>query len=169
MPVRAYSCEVVTLWYRAPDVLLGARQYDSAIDMWSVGCIFGEMAIGGEPLFPGGTVEEQLRLIFALIGAPNEATWPASSRQFPLPQWIFSETQSSDLSKNHTTTRGHTRILSTNATTATTKTSFETNFQKLESSGTSLLWNFLRCVPEQRISAAVALQGMIVAIYVCFF
>ena len=52
VPVRSYSSEVVTLWYRAPDVLLGSKQYTSSIDIWSVGCIFAEM-VTGAPLFTG--------------------------------------------------------------------------------------------------------------------
>lgn len=40
IPVRSYSHEVVTLWYRAPDVLMGSRQYSTSIDLWSAGCIF---------------------------------------------------------------------------------------------------------------------------------
>ena len=46
IPVRSYTHEVVTLWYRAPDVLLGSRKYSTPVDMWSVGCIFAEMANG---------------------------------------------------------------------------------------------------------------------------
>jgi len=46
IPVRSYTHEVVTLWYRAPDVLLGSRKYSTPVDIWSVGCIFAEMANG---------------------------------------------------------------------------------------------------------------------------
>ena len=63
MPTKTYSNEVVTLWYRPPDVLLGSTQYSTPIDMWGVGCIFYEMA-SGRPLFPGSTVEDELHLIF---------------------------------------------------------------------------------------------------------
>ena len=55
IPVRSYSHEVVTLWYRAPDVLLGSQNYTTAIDIWSVGCIFAEM-VSAKPLFAGTTV-----------------------------------------------------------------------------------------------------------------
>lgn len=58
-PVRFYSTEVVTLWYRAPDVLLGNKFYSTSIDIWSVGCIFAEM-INGKPLFPGSNMRDQL-------------------------------------------------------------------------------------------------------------
>ncbi|KAK7468004.1 hypothetical protein BaRGS_00036748 [Batillaria attramentaria] len=55
IPVRFYSAEVVTLWYRPPDVLFGAKMYSTSIDMWSAGCIFAELANAGRPLFPGLT------------------------------------------------------------------------------------------------------------------
>jgi cyclin-dependent kinase len=52
VPLRSYTHEVVTLWYRAPEVLLGSKLYSTGVDMWSVGCIFAEMA-RKTPLFPG--------------------------------------------------------------------------------------------------------------------
>ncbi|XP_040841206.1 cyclin-dependent kinase 18 isoform X2 [Ochotona curzoniae] len=75
VPTKTYSNEVVTLWYRPPDVLLGSTQYSTPIDMWGVGCIHYEMATG-RPLFPGSTVKEELHLIFRLLGTPTEETWP---------------------------------------------------------------------------------------------
>ncbi|XP_007907250.1 cyclin-dependent kinase 17 isoform X2 [Callorhinchus milii] len=75
VPTKTYSNEVVTLWYRPPDVLLGSSEYSTPIDMWGVGCIFYEMA-AGRPLFPGSTVEDELHLIFRLLGTPTEETWP---------------------------------------------------------------------------------------------
>uniref|UniRef100_A0AAQ6A7X3 Protein kinase domain-containing protein n=1 Tax=Amphiprion ocellaris TaxID=80972 RepID=A0AAQ6A7X3_AMPOC len=71
VPTKTYSNEVVTLWYRPPDVLLGSSEYSTQIDMWGVGCIFYEMA-AGRPLFPGSTVEDELHLIFRLLGTPTE-------------------------------------------------------------------------------------------------
>uniref|UniRef100_A0A8C6TI82 Protein kinase domain-containing protein n=1 Tax=Neogobius melanostomus TaxID=47308 RepID=A0A8C6TI82_9GOBI len=67
VPTKTYSNEVVTLWYRPPDVLLGSTEYSTPIDMWGVGCIFYEM-ITGRPLFPGSTVEDELHLIFRILG-----------------------------------------------------------------------------------------------------
>ncbi|KAJ3295144.1 negative regulator of the PHO system [Borealophlyctis nickersoniae] len=78
IPVNTFSNEVVTLWYRAPDVLLGSRNYSTSIDMWSAGCIMAEM-YSGKPLFPGKTNEDQLQKIFKLLGTPSEATWPRVS------------------------------------------------------------------------------------------
>ncbi|KAI0223408.1 Cyclin-dependent kinase 11B, partial [Massospora cicadina] len=57
---------VVTLWYRAPELLLGAKDYSTAIDMWSIGCIFGEL-INNEPLMPGQGEIDQLKRIFQLL------------------------------------------------------------------------------------------------------
>jgi cyclin-dependent kinase len=56
--------KVVTLWYRAPEVLLGSRHYSTAIDMWSVGCIVAEMVLQGHPLFPGDSEIDQIFKIF---------------------------------------------------------------------------------------------------------
>nr|XP_023657693.1 cyclin-dependent kinase 17 [Paramormyrops kingsleyae] len=78
VPTKTYSNEVVTLWYRPPDVLLGSSEYSTQIDMWGVGCIFYEMA-AGRPLFPGSTVEDELHLIFRLLGTPSEDNWPGIS------------------------------------------------------------------------------------------
>ncbi|GAB5364950.1 hypothetical protein AAMO2058_001014400 [Amorphochlora amoebiformis] len=75
IPVRSYTHEVVTLWYRAPDVLLGSKNYSTPIDIWSVGCIFAEMA-NGKPLFPGQADNDQLWKIFKILGSPNPKTWP---------------------------------------------------------------------------------------------
>jgi cyclin-dependent kinase len=63
IPVRTYTHEVVTLWYRAPEILLGSKHYSMAVDMWSVGCIFSEMAMQ-YPLFPGDSEIDELYKIF---------------------------------------------------------------------------------------------------------
>ena len=67
IPVRSYTHEVVTLWYRAPDVLLGSRKYSTPVDIWSIGCIFAEM-VNGAPLFTGSSEEKQLEIIFEKLG-----------------------------------------------------------------------------------------------------
>nr|CAB3229411.1 cyclin-dependent kinase 18 [Phallusia mammillata] len=79
VPTKTYSNEVVTLWYRPPDVLLGSTEYNSSIDMWGIGCIFYEMATG-RPLFPGSTVADQLQLIFKTLGTPTEESWKGVSQ-----------------------------------------------------------------------------------------
>jgi len=91
IPMRTYTHEVVTLWYRAPEVLLGSRHYSTGIDMWSVGCIFAEMINRGHPLFPGDSEIDQIFKIFRVLGTPNEDNWPGI-RQLPdykptFPQW----------------------------------------------------------------------------------
>jgi len=90
MPLRTYTHEVVTLWYRAPEVLLGGKQYSTPVDIWSIGCIFFELVTKG-PLFPGDSEIDELFKIFRLLGTPCEQTWPGVS-QFPdykptFPQW----------------------------------------------------------------------------------
>ena len=66
---------MVTLWYRPPGVLFGAKLYSTSIDMWSAGCIFAELANAGRPLFPGNDVEDQLKRIFKMLGTPTDDTW----------------------------------------------------------------------------------------------
>lgn len=75
VPTKTFTHEVVTLWYRPPDVLLGSTEYDFSIDMWGVGCIFFEMA-AGHTLFRGDSVKNQLKNIFDMLGTPNDQTWP---------------------------------------------------------------------------------------------
>ncbi|KAF1467051.1 Cyclin-dependent kinase 14, partial [Spheniscus demersus] len=76
VPSHTYSNEVVTLWYRPPDVLLGSTEYSTCLDMWGVGCIFVEM-IQGVAAFPGmKDIQDQLERIFLVLGTPNEDTWP---------------------------------------------------------------------------------------------
>lgn len=70
---------VVTLWYRAPELLLGIKEYTTAIDMWSVGCIFGELILK-EPLFAGKGEIEQVGKIFKVLGRPTDDVWPGFSR-----------------------------------------------------------------------------------------
>ncbi|KAA1083925.1 hypothetical protein PGT21_011800 [Puccinia graminis f. sp. tritici] len=66
---------VVTLWYRAPELLLGAESYTTAIDLWSIGCIFAELILR-EPLFPGAGEIDQIGKIFKTLGRPTEEIWP---------------------------------------------------------------------------------------------
>ena len=70
---------MVTLWYRAPELLLGAPTYGPAVDLWSVGCIFAEM-LTRKPLFGAARTEtELLDCIWHLLGTPTEANWPGWS------------------------------------------------------------------------------------------
>lgn len=79
VPANTFSTEVVTLWYRAPDVLLRLKAYTTSIDMWSSGCVMAEMYTG-RPLFTGSTNEDQLMQIFCLMGTPSEHSWPGISQ-----------------------------------------------------------------------------------------
>lgn len=90
IPVKTYTHEVVTLWYRAPEILLGQRQYATPVDLWSVGCIIAEMCTG-MALFPGDSEIDTIFKIFRTLGTPNENVWPGIS-QLPdfkptFPQW----------------------------------------------------------------------------------
>eukprot|EP00093_Oithona_nana_P004170 04170.XXX_182385_184089_1 [CDS] Oithona nana genome sequencing. len=125
IPVRCYSAEVVTLWYRPPDVLFGAKLYTTSIDMWSAGCIFAELANAGRPLFPGSDVDDQLKRIFKLLGTPSEENWPGMTqlpdfKPFPMYQPSMS---------------------------------FSQVVPKLSNRGRHLLQRLLLCNPSQRLSA----------------
>ncbi len=78
IPIKRYTHEVVTLWYRAPEILLGSPHYSTPVDIWSIGCIFAEMA-NQKPLFPGESEIDQLIRIFSVLGTPNEELWPGIS------------------------------------------------------------------------------------------
>ena len=88
-PLRRFTPEVVTLWYRAPEVLLGG-QYFTSVDMWAVGCVFAEM-LCGKPFFAGVCEVNQLFEIFNKVGTPTEETWPGFSTlpniSFQYPNW----------------------------------------------------------------------------------
>lgn len=75
---KMYTNRVVTLWYRAPELLLGHKDYTTSIDMWSVGCLFAEL-LANNPLFPGNNESKQLHCIFSMLGFPNEERMPGVS------------------------------------------------------------------------------------------
>jgi len=129
IPVRSLTHEVVTLWYRAPDVLMGSKNYSTTVDMWSVGCIFAEM-VTGRPLFPGTSEKDQLLKIFTLLGTPTVDTWPGMAK---LPQYKpdYPIYQLRDLSKL---------------------------FPTLQKPGIELMLNFLKFDPNNRITAKDAMS-----------
>ncbi|XP_060677137.1 cyclin-dependent kinase 2 isoform X1 [Hemiscyllium ocellatum] len=96
VPVRTYTHEVVTLWYRAPEILLGCKYYSTAVDIWSLGCIFAEMVtdskITRRALFPGDSEIDQLFRIFRTLGTPDESVWPGVTSmpdyKPTFPRWI---------------------------------------------------------------------------------
>ncbi|KAK3566010.1 hypothetical protein QTP86_024193 [Hemibagrus guttatus] len=130
VPTKTYSNEVVTLWYRPPDVLLGSTEYSTPIDMWGVGCIFYEM-ITGRPLFPGSTVEDELHLIFRILGTPTEESWPGVSTSEEFRNYNFPQYRPEPL-VNHA--------------------------PRIDSDGDDLIMQFLKFEARQRISAEEALR-----------
>ncbi|XP_064147064.1 cyclin-dependent kinase 20 isoform X8 [Loxodonta africana] len=72
---RLYTHQVATRWYRAPELLYGARQYDQGVDLWAVGCIMGEL-LNGSALFPGENDIEQLCCVLRILGTPSPQVWP---------------------------------------------------------------------------------------------
>ena len=129
IPVNTFSNEVVTLWYRAPDVLLGSRTYNTSIDIWSAGCIMAEM-FTGRPLFPGTTNDDQLVRIFRIMGTPTERTWPGLSQYSEYKSnWQMCATQN-----------------------------LATFLPQIDATGIDLLQRMLQLRPELRTSAQDALQ-----------
>ena len=132
IPVKNYTHEVVTLWYRPPDVLLGNKNYGTTVDMWSIGCIFAEMVLG-KPLFAGNSETEQLKKIFEIRGTPNEK-YASKLKEFP--EWGVGEnTFENSPGKN-----------------------FKEIFPNLDAKGIDLLEKFLELEPDKRISAEEALK-----------
>jgi len=129
LPVRSYTHEVVTLWYRAPEILLGCKIYSTAVDVWSIGCIFVEM-ITRNALFPGDSEIDQLFKIFRMLGTPNETVWPKVSNlkdfKSDFPKWQ--------------------------------PQSFEKVVPNLEQSGIDLINQLLVYKPSRRISAKNAMH-----------
>merc|ERR1712136_580718 len=132
-PLKAYTSIVVTLWYRAPELLMGMKQYSTAIDVWSCGCIFGELLLMN-PLFPGESEVDELNKIFKLLGTPNEKIWPGYNK-LPAPQKMkFIEYPY-----------------------ATLRQKFPVNM--LTESGMDLMKRFLTYDPKQRITCDEALKA----------
>ena len=128
VPSSTFTHEVVTLWYRAPEILLGIRHYSSAVDIWSVGCIFAEL-FRRKVLFRGDSEIGQLFEIFQILGTPSEAEWLGVS-SLPdfndvFPKW--------------------------------SPTALESIIPSLEPMGLELLSKMLRYEPSSRISAKQAL------------
>lgn len=130
-PLKAYTSIVVTLWYRAPELLLCCKEYSTPIDMWSVGCIFAEFLAMGA-LFPGKSEIDQLNRIFKDLGTPNEKIWPGYKELPAVQKMTFTEYPVSNLRKK---------------------------FLPLTSEmGLSLLQGMLTYDPKQRLAADQALE-----------
>ena len=76
--MKAYTHEVVTLWYRCPEILLGQQAYSFGVDTWSIGAIFAEL-VNKVPLWPGDSEIDELFRIFRTLGTPTEESWPGIS------------------------------------------------------------------------------------------
>ncbi|XP_023801133.1 cyclin-dependent kinase 20, partial [Cyanistes caeruleus] len=87
-PGRPYSHQVATRWYRAPELLYGARHYDEGVDLWAVGCIFGEL-LTLSPLFPGENDIEQLCCVLRGLGTPSPRDWPELAELPDFPKLRF--------------------------------------------------------------------------------
>jgi len=129
IPLRHYTHEVVTLWYRAPEILLGQSRYSTPVDIWSAGCIFAEM-VTQTPLFPGDSEIDQIFRIFRTLGTPNDLIWPGVTK-LPDYQPTFPQNPPQSLAKL---------------------------FPQLEPAGRDLLEKMLQYEPSKRISAKSALE-----------
>jgi cyclin-dependent kinase 2 len=129
IPIKTLTHEILTLWYRAPEILLGQKEYSTPVDMWSVGLIFYEMA-HRKPLFAGDSEIDQIFKIFQMYGTPNEKNWPGITK---LPEFKLSFPQFKG--------KG-----------------IESYNKNLESLGLDLLSKMLQLDPCKRISAKAALN-----------
>lgn len=127
---RQYTALVVTRWYRAPELLLGERKYTTAVDMWGVGCVFGELFVR-KPILVGSSDALQAQMIFDLVGPPNREAWPGA---LLLPN-------KPDLNIG-----------------LTCKRSLEQRFASLGPLGVKLLSSFLTLDPEKRYNALDAME-----------
>uniref|UniRef100_A0A6B2LN36 Protein kinase domain-containing protein n=1 Tax=Arcella intermedia TaxID=1963864 RepID=A0A6B2LN36_9EUKA len=125
-----YTPTVATLWYRAPELLLGDTKYTNAVDLWSIGCLHAEL-LRSKELFPGRSDLHQLCTIFEILGTPTEQTWPGYSQLPVCSSMEFTVHPPQDL-----------RLLFPSAS--------DTEFH--------LLTRFLLFDPKQRITASEALQ-----------
>ncbi|KAH6917234.1 cmgc/cdk/pitslre protein kinase [Coprinopsis sp. MPI-PUGE-AT-0042] len=121
---------VVTLWYRAPEILLGATEYSTAVDMWSVGCIFAELLLK-EPLFQAKGELELISMIFKLLGPPTKNDWP---EYFDLP------------------------LAKSISLPSLQPQQFRSKFPYLTTNGLDLLMCLLTYDPDRRMTAAEALE-----------
>ncbi|KDQ18931.1 hypothetical protein BOTBODRAFT_28411 [Botryobasidium botryosum FD-172 SS1] len=83
-PGHKMTCQVITRWYRPPELLFGCRFYSTAVDIWSVGCIFAELMLR-VPYLAGESDMDQLKTIFRALGTPTEQEWPGHTS---LPHYV---------------------------------------------------------------------------------
>ncbi|TAQ86027.1 hypothetical protein B7494_g5647 [Chlorociboria aeruginascens] len=154
---------VVTIWYRAPELLLGSRHYTPAIDMWAVGCIFAEL-LSLRPIFKGEEAKmdskktvpfqrNQMQKIVEIMGLPTKEKWP---HLVHMPEF----NQLSTLSTSAHLKSGASSLEKWYYTTinATSATSVPTSNASLGAEGYKLLSGLLEYDPERRLTAQMALQ-----------
>nr|XP_022906072.1 serine/threonine-protein kinase PITSLRE [Onthophagus taurus] len=129
-PLKAYTPIVVTLWYRAPELLLCTKEYSTPIDIWSVGCIFAELLLMNA-YFPGKSEVDQLNKVFKELGTPSEKIWPGFKQLPAVQKMKFAEFPVSNL---------------------------RNRFSMLTELGLGLLCKFLTYDPVQRVTAEDALK-----------
>ncbi|KAJ9462938.1 Cell division protein kinase 2-like protein CRK1 [Diplonema papillatum] len=139
IPVNKLTSEVVTLWYRAPDVLLGSNNYGPGVDLWAVGCIFCEM-VTSKALVTGRTDTDQLGKIFKFLGTPDTNIWP-SMNSYPNSKMLTEY--------NFPTLKPGTHVEYFDSV----------PFKTLGKDGVDLIKQFLRYEPSQRIPAVEALTS----------
>ncbi|KAJ4305406.1 hypothetical protein N0V90_000937 [Kalmusia sp. IMI 367209] len=125
---------VVTLWYRAPELLLGTETYSTEVDMWSLGCIFGELLLK-EPILQGKNEVDELSLIFALCGLPTDRSWPGF--------WRLPNAKGLKIPRDSGARSGGV---------------IRTKFPFLTNAGADLLMSLLSLNPEHRLSADEVLE-----------
>jgi len=154
---------VTSLWYRAPEILLGEKAYGSGVDMWSFGCILAEWLQHGEPLMQGTGDLDQINTIFKLLGTPSDHSWPKFS-SLPAIQVAavpFVDSHTISLGPDGALVKLPKNLLRKKfpaegqKPTATQPTLPHTT--ALSDGGFELLNSTLTCDPEQRIAAGVAL------------
>ena len=130
IPIKTLTHEVETLWYRAPEILLGQQRYTFPVDIWAVGCIFAQLYLK-RPLFLGNGYEiEQIFKIFEIMGTPTTNYWPNLPNlpdfKYSFPKW--------------------------------TKQPLSQFVPDISADGLDLLEKMLELNPQKRISAAAALE-----------
>mmetsp|Transcript_7176 Transcript_7176/g.10512 ORF Transcript_7176/g.10512 Transcript_7176/m.10512 type:complete len:215 (-) Transcript_7176:126-770(-) len=141
-PTEMLTPNVVSLWYRPPELLLGAEAYDEGVDNWAAGCVIAEL-LKGVPLIKGKNELDQLRIMWDVLGVPKMEQWP-SLKEMPL---IKNESISIPQQKAYV------------SSTASSYSSLPSQFRNLSSSGLGLLTNLLQYNPSTRWKSKEALES----------